>query len=230
VHLHVESFGNKINSGKEIIMTSYQIIIEQNNSAVAMLNHEEYAEAIHNFSHALRLLEKIGFFGKAVDSRTLSLNQCMLQSHQSETSWMDGRCDTNRAYIYQRGIVIPSTPNSVIITPIIIFNLALAHHLKAEQSKYAGQHKCFLQKALGLYELAYSAQGNGENSIFRFASVNNIALIHNDLNNTEMSEKCLEHMLSELMLLVDCGKGDHLQCVDGFLWNISYKTCPAAAA
>jgi hypothetical protein len=78
---------------------------------------------------------------------------------------MDGRCDTNRAYIYRRGIFILSTLNSVIITPIIIFNLALAHHLKAEQSKYADQHKCFLQKALGLYELAYNAQGNSENSL-----------------------------------------------------------------
>jgi hypothetical protein len=223
-----------MNTGKDITMTSYQIIIEQNNSAVAMLNQKEYAEAIDILSHALLWQKKTGFVGKAVDYRTLSLDQCMLQSHRSETSWMDGRCDMNRAYIYRQGIFFPSTLNSVIITPIIIFNLALAHHLKAEQSKDADQHKCFLQKALRLYELSYDAArvgvGNSENSVFRFASVNNIALIHNDLNNTEMSERCLEYMLSELMLLVDCGRGGHLQCVDGFLWNISCKICPAAAA
>jgi hypothetical protein len=228
--VHVELFGNKINSGKDTIMTSYQIIIQQNNSAVVMLNHKEYAEAINILSHALILQKRSGFVGKAVDSRTLSLDQCMLQSQQSETSQLDSRCDTNRAYIYRLGIFIPSTLNSLIITPIIIFNLALAHHLKAEQSKDADQHECLRQKALRLYELAYNARGNGENSLFIFASVNNIALIHNDLNNTEMSEKCLEYMLSGLMLLVDCGQGDHLQCVDGFLWNISCKACPAAAA
>jgi hypothetical protein len=211
-------------------MTSYQTIIEQNNSAVAMLNHKDYAEAINILSLALILQKKIGFVGKAVNYRTLSLDQCMLQSQRSETSQTDGRCETNRAYIYRLGIFIPSTLNSLIITPIIVFNLALAHHLKAEQSKDTDQHKCFLQKALRLYELAHNARGKGENSLFIFASVNNIALIHNDLNNTEMSKKCLEYMLSELMLLVHCGKGDHLQCVDGFLWNISWKTCPAAAA
>jgi hypothetical protein len=211
-------------------MPYHQIIIEQNNSAVALLNHKNYAEAISILSHALIWQEKLGFVGNAVDSRTLSLDQCMLQSHRSVSPWMDGRCDTNRAYIYRQGIFIPSTLNSVIITPIVIFNLALAHHLKAEQSEDADQHKFFLQKSLRLYKLAYNAHGNGENLLFRFASVNNIALIHNDLNNTEMSEKCLEYMLSELMLLVDCGKADHLQCVDGFLWNISCKTSPAAAA
>jgi hypothetical protein len=230
VHLHIESFGNKINSGKDIIMTFHQSIIQQNNFAVATLNHKKYAEAIIILSHALIWQENNVFVGKAVDSRTVSLDECMLQSHRSETPWMDGRCDTNRAYMYRRGIFIPSTLNSVIITPIIIFNLALAYHLEVEQSKDTDQHNCFLQKALRLYKLAYNAHGKGESLLFRFASVNNIALIHNDMNNTEMSEKCLEYMLSELMLLVDSGLGDHLEYVDGFLWNISCKTCPAGAA
>lgn len=210
-------------------MNSYQTIIEQNNAAVAMLRRHMYDEAIKTFSVTLRSQKEMGFSESRGESVTMSLDQCMLRSSaEQQPSQME-----TSPYIYTQGISMPTTAiDQTVLAPTIIFNLALSLHLRAGQSSSFDERNTLLRKSLRLYELAYHSQEGsiGENTLFKFASVNNVAVVHKSLNNSDMSEKCFEYMLSELMLLVDCGESDNIKCFDGFLWNISHKICSAAAA
>jgi hypothetical protein len=167
-----------------------------------------------------------GSLEKAVDSRTLmSLNQCMLQSHQSEPhGWMVDAIRIEHISIDEES---SSFQHSI---PWLSRRLLFSTWPLPTISRQNKANMLISTNAFYRKPWAYTSSHITHKATAKTRSVNNIALIHNDLNNTEMSKKCLEYMLSELMLLVHCGKGDHLQCVDGFLWNISWKTCPAAAA
>ncbi|KAL3896514.1 MAG: hypothetical protein SGARI_007148, partial [Bacillariaceae sp.] len=89
---------------------------------------------------------------------------------------------------------------------IIIFNLALAHHL-ASITYPQNQEMCHdqLSKALQLYELFYQLQM--EREIFStqalLAVANNVGEVHRVVGNQSKYQMCLEHLMSCIMLVVE---------------------------
>lgn len=196
--------------------------------------------------------------------RYCSLDYCMTYSQQvasqSEKSSMDELlyCEASTkvdagnvggGYVYRQPIrVSPQTMNEghsmgVVLPLILTFNLALTHHLsslssgqKAERSK--------LQRVLRLYELAYRWQIEEEDhqvESIRFTMViaNNLGEIHRAVSNHDKHQKCLQHLLSTLMFIVDCNSQDNNNGsgtaidMDGFLRNTSelilHSRCAGAA-
>jgi hypothetical protein len=117
-----------------------------------------------------------------------------------------------------------------VLTLIVIFNLALAHHLKAisfstsnKNSASNSDMKSVLDQALQLYGFAYQLQDdikydndNNQNnetntscddivSHLRFAMIvsNNIGEIHRIAGDTKKHQMCLQHLLSAIMYMVD---------------------------
>lgn len=101
---------------------------------------------------------------------------------------------------------------------LIVFNLALAHHLSALSKEVTGEtmsdSSCRqLQAALSLYELAYSLQMQDDacvTALHACAIINNIGQVQRKLKNDETAELCFEHLLSMLMVVIgSSGEGNH---------------------
>jgi tetratricopeptide (TPR) repeat protein len=154
----------------------------------------------------------------------------MARLQQTEDSEQDG-------YIYRRAIRVSQFSMQeghsmgATMSLIIIFNLALAHHLSAIQQQMCRRR---LQKALQFYELAYHLQSEEQSSLrFTMIIANNLGEIHRAVNNHSKHVMCLQHLLSTMMYLVDCQiPADSIE-LDGFFRNTSQlilnNKCASAA-
>jgi hypothetical protein len=107
------------------------------------------------------------------------------------------------------------------LSVIIIFNMALANHLRARQGKHVRSHQR-LRKALKLYELCFFMQrregGSGELNMTQvLALVNNCGQIYKKLNRERKARKFFQYMLSTIMTMVEVGSAQDVEQMDGFL-------------
>lgn len=125
----------------------------------------------------------------------------------------------------------------VMLSYVLLYNLALTHHLSAINAKKSSNSKSVqkkLKKAVALYELAYQIQSNEgiQLSVLQtMAVVNNLGQIHALLGSMHKSQQCFESLLSAVMIVKDCGQHheqlDELDAsmavlsnsMDGFLSN-----------
>jgi hypothetical protein len=110
---------------------------------------------------------------------------------------------------------------------IVMFNTALAYHLMTIEEPNINRKK--LQKVLQLYEHAYLLQVVGHDGgeqeqigCLRFTMIlsNNLGQVHRLAKNHKKHVKCLEHLLSTVMFLVEFHQAERLpEFVEGFLRN-----------
>lgn len=119
---------------------------------------------------------------------------------------------------------------------IILYNLALAHHLRAMEEQNATSRLSRLRKALSLYEHAHQILLNQEidvSLLHSMAIACNLSHIHHITGNEPASQICLQHLLSAILYVVDCGEGGKVKPLDGFFRNVmpliaSVSSAPAA--
>jgi hypothetical protein len=156
-----------------------------------------------------------------------SLDHCMAQGRKLPVA----RSDDAKPYLYNQPIRMPPTLEYTykgrgMIASILVFNLALAHHLLFLERGQASKGFSSLRKAQMLYELAFDFQKNeyfDSNYTFVLATVNNIALIHQQLDEGNQANHSLEQVLSILMFMID-GDGATINSdgrLDGFYHNLS---------
>ncbi len=153
--------------------------------------------------------------------------------------------DNDQQYMYRQAIRIPLDIESTyqagaMVSSMILFNVALAHHLSALATSEKKHQSKKLRKATTLYEMAYDLQGRNaqleNNVMFTMAAMNNLGVIYQQLENRETASKCFQCLLSTVMFLVDCGavKVCCGEILDGILRNVtnlaSKSSCAAAAA
>ncbi len=223
------------------VATASQIAIQRNNSAVSLIAAGNYDAAISALSSALKTYKQIMWEETDEHPQKVktSLDQCMTQSPAATPARASSNEEESDQYMYRQAIHIPPLTiesnyhASIMVSVMIIFNLALAHQLSA-----VGSHKkqLKLRKAAKLYELGFNMQRDlnfeNNNVLFTLATMNNLGLIHHTLNDGETANRCFEHLLSTLMVLIDSGEGDVCE-LDGFLRNVSNlisEPCSAAAA
>jgi hypothetical protein len=122
---------------------------------------------------------------------------------------------------------------------MVIFNLALAHQLTAMEEGNDSR-EMMLRKALKIYELGFNMVLQKEyadepSTMYILATVNNLGLAHQHLNDRHTATKCFKHLMSTLMYLIDGGEGESNNWdFEGFLRNATegdlQAACPAAAA
>lgn len=146
-----------------------------------------------------------------------------------------------QGYTYSSPMFIPvlqqdiqSLRDNVKLSFVILYNIALTHHLLAIQDVNCTQK---LLKAKSLYELVYSIQMNEELEISPLQSMaisNNLGQIHLSLGDEDKSRSCFEHLLSAIISINACGEHDSVGNLDGFIGNVlllfikSAPTAPAA--
>jgi tetratricopeptide (TPR) repeat protein len=220
-----------------------QLTIKLNNAGVSLIENGNVKSAIRHFAKALHtskqfLLDNNSEKDVAQSLPTIAnLDQCMASSKPAPVLMRSVDHDDHennngsQGFLYRRAIYIPECIQSdhhyqsrVLISVMIIFNLALAHQLYAMEN---GMRVSKLHKASKLYVLAYNLQSKEQlvgNALFTMATVNNLGLVYQQLNETETAGQCFQHLLSTLMFLVDCG--EVLQAAselfDGFFRNTSH--------
>jgi tetratricopeptide (TPR) repeat protein len=225
-----------------------QLAIELNNQAAALIGNGQFKFSISALTSALEASKnELSDFSDDEDKywappmmKQTSLDECMLaesssvEDEQEESN--DDEVDQGY-YVYNRAIHIPvssieeeeetSHHSRVMVSIVTIFNLALAHHLAAmeENSVFRSQ---LLRKAVKLYELAHNLQREEESMentlLFTMAIINNLGLIYRCLDESEISGKCFQQLLSTLMFLTDCGSENQrdVPAFAGFFRNTSH--------
>jgi hypothetical protein len=219
---------------------SFEQSINQVNHAVSLIQAGKYSDAINGLTASLSTFKE-RMAQETVDgcdeelqegsSLRTSLDQCMKSSCSSGASCEsmildDGYIQEERFFLYKQAITIPhfksqSCQDGVLVSCMIIFNLAIAYHLQGLSDQEDGQSS--LVRALKLYELSFNLQREHEfenNILFTLAVINNLGLCHCQLHDEESSHKCFEHLLSTLMYLTDCGEASRSH-FDGFFVNVT---------
>jgi hypothetical protein len=200
------------------------------NKSCCLIKQRHYDEAIANLMAALKETKKTAIKLKpeeadsAETSSQSKLGSCRgaasspcSDDHQNEFEHI---CSSegnsylvcpSRPYVYQTPVFMHERKGDEAL-PIaqftfhIMFNLALAHHLKALQGDEKDQSKA-LPVSKRLYELTFQmqAQEPQSNLVLMAALLNNLSLVHKDLNNQHEAEQCQQLLLSALLLVVDMG-------------------------
>jgi tetratricopeptide (TPR) repeat protein len=209
-----------------------------NDEAALLIQQGDCEQAITHLIKALRLYEDVADSFEACSCHHCRLESCIARSKRApmQPHPMCSPCSgdelddddqrttnpTTGGYVYSQPIFCAPTFSheghhpGVTLMMIIIFNLALAHHLVSISPSHPAQlfsspsadsqlrHKR-LSKALQLYELFYQLQM--EREIFStqamLAVANNVGEIHRLVGNQGKYKLCLEHLLSCIMLVVE---------------------------
>lgn len=128
-------------------------------------------------------------------------------------------------FIYRRPIYITSEfdgDDETTISVILVFNMALSHHLRAIDTENDNPKR--LKGALKLYELGFSMQLKGEvrlSMTHTLALVNNCSQVYKKQGKDRKAAKFLKHLLATLMIMVETGEIDEIDEIDGFMGNTS---------
>jgi hypothetical protein len=153
---------------------------------------------------------------------------CCVQKSMAENDAPWTNIGASPSCIYRHAIPLPVLPHNqdsthcgLLLSVILIFNMALAHQLGAEEEKaqserekrqLSSRHDLLLNKAISLYGLSYdmlrslhSCSVCTESDIFVLTILNNMAQAHGALNETEKAEICLQRIRCLLPLCMYFG-------------------------
>jgi tetratricopeptide (TPR) repeat protein len=227
-----------------------------NNEGVSLFEWGFYDEAISEFSKGLTLVKQVLALqgDNQVDDSMKTTAEPASHSpkchfHKMQEPKVTKECrdqeeflSDDEPFIFREPIFIPShtadhTSSTYYVKSsfMLLYNLALTHHLSALGGKDTQKR---LQKALKLYELAYTIQMTEDIQLTvlqTMAIVNNLGLVHASLQDEVKSRQCLQHLLSSIMFLHECGERDSVEQIDGFISNVMPlilmgALAPAAAA
>ena len=207
-------------------MKGLECILNQNRLAIASIESSDYAVAVSILSAAVRdykqVIMKHNFPNESKDQAWLALDDCVAQPIHSVTS-ADLIGDsfvrfTSAIDLTTVGMKDASRNGSVVISAVLMFNLALAYNLSGE-----------LSKAIQLYGLAVrmSHEERSRGLLFTMTCINNAAVAYTDLGDDESADRYFESLLSILMCLVDNEEQFQVAhgtsvLLEGFFQNTSY--------
>jgi hypothetical protein len=227
-----------------------------NNAAASQIEVGQYPAAIENLSAVVSSFRGILRQGEShVETNyndIFTVDDCMVYPSNPTVN-----NSTDTQFVYEHPIRIPENNafgttycESSMISSLVIFNLALAHHLQANRKKH--QEGCChlnerpyddLRKARVLYEISMNLHHDAKrsaspdnrtgNAFFTLVIFNNLGLVHRRLQNQEASVKCFQYVLSTLMCFTDAGYVHPISSTfDGFFVNVTplISTTPAAQA
>jgi tetratricopeptide (TPR) repeat protein len=211
-------------------------ITQQNNDAAVLMEKGLYKEALSKLSKALSQVqrdlnepEERNEEEQAVGSAdSYIINTCREHDREAMSSTcLVEKLEPNQDFIYRHPIKtseIPKQEESYVLSVILVFNMALAHHLIGTSQDDDSSNDERLRGALKLYELVFSMQMKSDvymSMTCTLALVNNSAQIYKAINRERKAQKYFNHLLSSLMIMVEKGEAENLDELDGFLWNAS---------
>jgi tetratricopeptide (TPR) repeat protein len=216
------------------------LTLELNNRGSILISSGNYEEAIGILARALQatrvIMENTPVDQNVHGCQTPSLDAFMstgalIATEESANS--NGEC---KGYIYGRPIQVHDLSlakggqSTVLISVIIIFNLALAHHLLAMSNN---ESRAAIAKAIQLYKYAFELQRDnqgGSDALFTVTVLNILGLAYELLGDEVTAGIFFDRLLSTAMFLIDCGEGQVLSQFDGFFRNVSHLVFQSGGA
>jgi hypothetical protein len=174
-------------------------------------------------------------------SQTSQVDACMpegeaiMMDESGKTCTMQDQVEANcqSPYLYTEPVYLSEVPRSseeesiTSLSFIIMFNLALCHHMKGVSNEDEAMSQRALAIAKRLYELTFQMQAQDveTNLLLTSALLNNLSLAHKALGNSHEAEECEQLLLSTLLLLVDMGgltPQESVNDLTGFLGNVMH--------
>ena len=230
------------------------LALQHNNRGAFFIATRRYSNAISCLSQGLQQTKQLLKGADKEDRREDSIALVLLDQFMCQDpgqiemmTSVDSAKSSDTDFVYRHPISIPSSqfhaliPDEndckVVISLSIIFNLALAHHLRAIEEVDASSNHQELSRAMRLYELAYKLQahgdtGSGISTLYIMSTLNNLGQIHKALNEADTASKCFENLLSAMMFTVHTGGTLPEQALDGFMRNMTQSVLrtPCAGA
>jgi hypothetical protein len=204
-----------------------------NNRAVSMMETGKYQEAISMLSTTIGGFKQVVEEINTTQDHSEDCNLCILQSEIPR----DLHRKEGEPFMHNQGIHILSSFDSNDMAQALVFNLALTYHLWSQKSQ---RKHLLLKRALALYDVTFQIQMKkpvliSNNMYFALALMNNVGLIHSELNDRDSASKWFHSLLSLLMFSKECGTCDDFseRCLEGFYDNALGSECqsmPASAA
>ena len=237
-------------------------VIELNNSGVAAMEKGEHKAAVPYLANALKESKRIlsratssnqipqeRKFGNSTwcqEGEKYSLDYLMTYNStpisigygDDEESRTTIQHDAN--FLYRQPIPIKTLdtlPNddfqsSIMLSTVVIFNLALAYHLAALSPNEVSASE-MLTKAAKLYEYGFELQRSQQTvscDLFMLATVNNLGLVRLSLGELERGRSYFQKLLSTLIFLIDTRQIDHLSSIEFFVRNATFVIFSGGAA
>lgn len=237
------SFFMSFSETEVMTTTCFQTVINQNQQTIDFLKARDYYSAVVSSSSALQclgisilsiqqqdkdILQAISSWFSPCQS---AFDRCMLLTNIQEDDTHTYE-EPRHPFIYSHGISLPPTATDyAIITPILIFNSALAHQLVAMQVREEKRKSQYFQIALYLYTVVYLSKNIERNPLFHFVVCNNaLASINLQIGNKDWWISNVEYLMSIYMKLVEQGCTSRLRHLQGFIESIIVAKPSAAAA
>jgi tetratricopeptide (TPR) repeat protein len=214
-----------------------------NNYGAKYMEKRQYGKAISAFSKALKSTKYIVADHEDVDERCSEdsgLEWCLKHQKRQALFLFDSSegFEKNNCcgdfFVHAQPISIaektPTVMSHSCIASTVMFNLALAHHIKAFSSRRGGQQSRSqeqdLYKARKLYVLCHNMLSDEPvmDAGVLFMSmliVNNVGQINIMLKIHDEARRCFEQLLSLQMLLLDCEDETTWVNLDGIVHNTS---------
>jgi len=209
------------------------LVLELNNRGVRSIDLTNFDESIRDFSRALHIVKQVLALQGEEEQDELDCEDFPPSAPQ-DADFYFACCQQHVAkavsigepFIFRSPIIVPSNTAQptcfnyyVKLSYVLLYNLALSHHLSALSD---GSTKK-LQKAISLYELAYTIMTTEDISLSvlqTMAIVNNLGMIHSTLGAQNKSQQCFQHLLSAIMIVNDSGERDPVNQMEGFIMNV----------
>jgi tetratricopeptide (TPR) repeat protein len=206
-----------------------------NLAGVLAMNAKKYDKAIDSFSRGLGALKRVILRDSASTTATLRevcpeslLENCFAFSEAGNAAPTEGG-----GFVFRCPIAVTAAASSsssrflschrfrVMLSFSLLYNLGLAHHLSAIGEPSDAK----LEKALALYELAFSVHVNEDVNLSVLQAMvisNNLGQVYSSLGANDKALQCNSHLLSLIMYtsgLCECDRPDSL---DEFVGNVMH--------
>jgi len=121
-----------------------------------------------------------------------------------------------------------SLPSFVELSLYVVYNLAVAYHLRVLKRKRKGNTR-ILREILRLYRLAQSIQDREEVGLeptYTLSLWNNLGQAYKSLGKDSKADLCFANVLSNVVCMIDHGCIEDVDCVHRFLDNIAHILSP----
>jgi hypothetical protein len=216
-----------------------------NNEAAHFIKNEAYGEAVSLLQKAMKKVRlaisgdlRPGLYRASSDESSGDEGEgdfCRFLASDDSSCFSKPASDGDRHSIFSspillnRGVDLWDAASCEHFSYVVVYNLALAHHLMATTTHITRRtSRILLQRCLSLYENAHYVLMRSPDMdvsvLHSLAIWTNLGHVHDVLGQGEKSELCYRHLLSTIFYIVDSERGvdsvgDAIP-IDGFFSNV----------
>jgi hypothetical protein len=223
--------------------SSFFTAIASSNEAVHHLETGNLGSVVGCLANALKMIKQAITEASAADSQCTLQGCCGEQNVFTEPVLISYPSMLQSAYVYKypsristKGVV-HCTETCNTISAIIVYHLALVHHLQALETEGSADSFTCLQKAVSLYEHSYQLHMNVNGTVDdrrAMGLLNNLAHVHHMLHDEGKADKCWQMLLSLILYVreyrVAEDQEESRSDVHGFLTNVTYLMLKASVS